>query len=232
MWRRFGGGGGDAERDRRPSGGSAAAAASASTAGRFTLAQLRALSETLSSGLSGASAGVSDAELIAALARLAECMVYGDKSDDAFFLFFGEKRLMGTLVALFRARSSFRVRAQIIQSVAIILQNVRKQASLFYLLSNNHVNDLVGACARPSASARRSARRSAARSRLRIASAPAQCHGRLPIFCRSPHLQPRAPRRWRLRRATALRRRRSPRLAAAAATPLARRSCSRFGFRS
>jgi hypothetical protein len=148
MWRLFGGGG-DAERERRPSGGSAAAAASAAaTAGRFTLAQLRALSETLSSGLSsaaGAGATVSDAVLIAALARLAECMVFGDKSDDAFFLFFGEKRLMGTLVALFRARSSFRVRAQIIQSVAIILQNVRKQASLFYLLSNNHVNDLVGA---------------------------------------------------------------------------------------
>ena len=49
--------------------------------------------------------------------------------------------------AIMRQESKFpeqnRVKVQVIQTISILVQNVKTDTSLFYLMSNNHINDLL-----------------------------------------------------------------------------------------
>ena len=86
-----------------------------------------------------------DEIVVDTIKQISELMVYGDKHAEAgFFEFFCEKGLLRTLVEIFRDSSyGSGVRVQIIQSMSILLMNIQSPSSLFYLLSNNHVNDLI-----------------------------------------------------------------------------------------
>ncbi|KAK7234991.1 hypothetical protein SO694_00141081 [Aureococcus anophagefferens] len=81
-------------------------------------------------------------ELIRALA---EMIIYGERHSEAFFEYFVEKQMMGLLVALATAAAPrLRIQVQVLQTVAILVQNVRHKTSLYLLLSSNYVNALLG----------------------------------------------------------------------------------------
>lgn len=109
---------------------------------RFTLVHLKILHAALLRESASAPSDASDAALVETLKQLSELMVHGDKHSDRFFEFFGEKGAMALLVSIYTLRS-FVVRVQVIQTVSILLINIRNQRSLFYLLSNNHINELL-----------------------------------------------------------------------------------------
>ena len=114
-------------------------------ADRFTLAHLLSLHGTLVRLRGAPPSAASDEVIVDTVKQLSELMVYGDKHEDAgFFELFCEKGLLRTLVELFREPSrGSEVRVQIIQSLSVLLINISAPSSLFYLLSNNHVNDLI-----------------------------------------------------------------------------------------
>jgi len=98
-------------------------------------------------------AGVYDAAVVVdTLKQISELMVFGDKHNaERFFEVFCERNMLRTFVELFQeARNGGvggdadgEVRVQVLQTVSILLMNIANQRSLFYLLSNNHVNDLI-----------------------------------------------------------------------------------------
>jgi len=100
----------------------------------------------------GATFGYDAAVVVDTLKQISELMVYGDKNNaERFFEVFCERNMLRTFVDLFQeggggALSNPRhdeVRVQVLQTVSILLMNIANQRSLFYLLSNNFVNELI-----------------------------------------------------------------------------------------
>jgi hypothetical protein len=93
-----------------------------------------------------------EARAVELLRRLGEIVVYGEQNAAAAALFdyFCEKNMLALLVDVARGEGegagvarSVLVKAQVVQTVSILVQNVRNETSLYYLLSNNYVNELV-----------------------------------------------------------------------------------------
>ena len=77
------------------------------------------------------------------LRKLAEMVIYGERNGiDGFFEMFVERHVLALLVNELGS-SSARIETQILQTIAILVQNVREPGSLYLLLSSNHVNTLV-----------------------------------------------------------------------------------------
>ena len=75
---------------------------------------------------------------------ISELIVYGEQNDqDVIFDYFCEKNMLALLTDMIKAPfSTATVQTQIIQTLAILVQNVRNDVSLFYLLSNNYINEV------------------------------------------------------------------------------------------
>jgi hypothetical protein len=99
----------------------------------------------------GATFGYDASVVVETLKQISELMVYGDKNNaERFFEVFCERNMLRTFVDLFQegggAHGNPRhdeVRVQVLQTVSILLMNIANQRSLFYLLSNNFVNELI-----------------------------------------------------------------------------------------
>lgn len=57
--------------------------------------------------------------------------------------FFCEKNVMALLVKIVKQKCAPAVHTQVIQTISILVQNVRNNTSLYYLLSNNYVNEII-----------------------------------------------------------------------------------------
>ncbi|CAI5732690.1 unnamed protein product [Hyaloperonospora brassicae] len=66
-------------------------------------------------------------------------------SDDAgaFFDYFGETNMLALFVELGASSPSIAVQVQLLQTMSILVQNIATRTSLYYILSNNHVNRLL-----------------------------------------------------------------------------------------
>lgn len=86
-----------------------------------------------------------EAEIVETIRQLAEVVIYGDRvSDDAYFELFMERKMMATLVTLATLTGvNPAIQVQVLQTISILVQNLRHEKSLFLLLSSNHVNQLV-----------------------------------------------------------------------------------------
>ncbi|KAL4108652.1 hypothetical protein PRIC1_000363 [Phytophthora ramorum] len=118
----------------------------------FTLANMR----TLHAQLTRFSA-LPDAEIVELLRVLSEFLIYSDQhrvsvdledqaeADDAgsFFDYFGETNMLALLVELGASQPSVPVQVQLLQTMSILVQNIATRTSLYYILSNNHVNRLL-----------------------------------------------------------------------------------------
>uniref|UniRef100_A0AAV1T9H9 FPL domain-containing protein n=1 Tax=Peronospora matthiolae TaxID=2874970 RepID=A0AAV1T9H9_9STRA len=66
-------------------------------------------------------------------------------NDDAgaFFDYFGETNMLALFVELGASAPSIAVQVQLLQTMSILVQNIATRTSLYYILSNNHVNRLL-----------------------------------------------------------------------------------------
>ncbi|XP_053607303.1 protein CLEC16A homolog [Plodia interpunctella] len=83
--------------------------------------------------------------LVESLRCIAEILIWGDQNDSSVFDFFLEKNMLSYFLKIMRQKcggSSF-VCVQLLQTLNILFENIRNETSLYYLLSNNHVNSII-----------------------------------------------------------------------------------------
>ncbi|XP_055377636.1 protein CLEC16A homolog [Condylostylus longicornis] len=83
--------------------------------------------------------------LVESLRCIAEILIWGDQHDSSVFDFFLEKNMLSYFLHIMRQKnggSSF-VCVQLLQTLNILFENIRNETSLYYLLSNNHVNSII-----------------------------------------------------------------------------------------
>ncbi|EDV93494.1 protein CLEC16A homolog [Drosophila grimshawi] len=83
--------------------------------------------------------------LVESLRCIAEILIWGDQHDTLVFDFFLEKNMLAYFLHIMRQKSggSSYVCVQLLQTLNILFENIRKETSLYYLLSNNHVNSIM-----------------------------------------------------------------------------------------
>lgn len=57
--------------------------------------------------------------------------------------FFCEKSILSFFLKIMLQRCDTKVKIQVIQTLSILIQNISSETSIFYLLSNNYINDLI-----------------------------------------------------------------------------------------
>ncbi|XP_037944343.1 protein CLEC16A homolog [Teleopsis dalmanni] len=83
--------------------------------------------------------------LVESLRCIAEILIWGDQHDSSVFDFFLEKNMLLYFLNIMRQKSggSSFVCVQLLQTLNILFENIRNETSLYYLLSNNHVNSII-----------------------------------------------------------------------------------------
>ncbi|KAK4414846.1 protein TRANSPARENT TESTA 9 [Sesamum alatum] len=81
--------------------------------------------------------------VIEALRSIAELITYGDQHDNAYFEFFMEKQVMGEFVRILKTSRTLIISLQLLQTMSIMIQNLKNEHSIYYMFSNEHVNYLI-----------------------------------------------------------------------------------------
>jgi len=81
--------------------------------------------------------------VVEALRSIAEILIWGDQNDSSVFEFFLEKNMFLFFINLLNSEPGNNVCVQLLQTLNILFENLRHETSLFYLLSNNHVNSIL-----------------------------------------------------------------------------------------
>lgn len=81
--------------------------------------------------------------VVEALRSIAELITYGDQHDPAFFEFFMEKQVMGEFVRILKISRSVTVSLQLLQTMSIMIQNLKSEHAIYYMFSNEHINYLI-----------------------------------------------------------------------------------------
>lgn len=81
--------------------------------------------------------------LVEVLRTIAELMIWGDQHNTNFFDFFAEKSLLSFFLKILIQKCDTKVKIQVIQTLSILIQNIQSETSVFYLLSNNYINELI-----------------------------------------------------------------------------------------
>ena len=85
------------------------------------------------------------ATVVETIRAIAEFMIYGDQNEPRIFDYLLENNIMTYLhrILLQPANRAGDVAKQVLQTLSIIIQNVRSETAVFFLFSNNHVNNIV-----------------------------------------------------------------------------------------
>ncbi|KAG7167858.1 CLEC16A-like [Homarus americanus] len=81
--------------------------------------------------------------LVENLRSIAEILIWGDQNDSSVFDFFLEKNMLAFFLRIMRQKCGSYVCVQLLQTLNILFENIRNETSLYYLLSNNHVNSII-----------------------------------------------------------------------------------------
>lgn len=81
--------------------------------------------------------------MVEVLRSIAEVVIWGDQHDPALFEYFAEVNLLGNFVRILAQKCDNKVKVQIIQTLSILVQNLSSEVAIFYLLSNNYINELI-----------------------------------------------------------------------------------------
>ena len=83
-------------------------------------------------------------EVVEILRAISEVIIYGDqRATNQIFDYFCEKNMLSLFTKMLRQRAGQQVNTQIVQTVSILVQNIRNETYLYYILSNNHVNEII-----------------------------------------------------------------------------------------
>lgn len=108
---------------------------------RFTLDHLRYLTDQLTKVQ--IINEVNKDFVIEALRSIAEVITYGDQHDPSFFEFFMEKQVVGEFVRILKLSRTASIPLQLLQTVSIMIQNLRSEHAIYYMFSNEHMNYLI-----------------------------------------------------------------------------------------
>ncbi|CAF3603438.1 unnamed protein product [Rotaria socialis] len=89
---------------------------------------------------------VSDANrdlLTETLRSISEILIWGDQHDSSVFDYFLERGMLIYFLDYMRQKNGRFICVQILQTLNILFENIRDETSLYYLLSNNHVNRII-----------------------------------------------------------------------------------------
>lgn len=81
--------------------------------------------------------------LVETLRSIAEILIWGDQNDSTVFDFFLEKNMLSFFLKIMNQKCGRYVCVQLLQTLNILFENIRNETSLYYLLSNNHVNSII-----------------------------------------------------------------------------------------
>nr|XP_024215509.1 protein CLEC16A homolog isoform X3 [Halyomorpha halys] len=81
--------------------------------------------------------------LVETLRSIAEILIWGDQNDSSVFDFFLEKNMLSFFLKILKQKCGSYVCVQLLQTLNILFENIRNETSLYYLLSNNHVNSII-----------------------------------------------------------------------------------------
>ncbi|XP_065203185.1 protein CLEC16A homolog isoform X2 [Planococcus citri] len=81
--------------------------------------------------------------LVETLRSIAEILIWGDQNDGSVFDFFLEKNMLSFFLKILKQKCGSYVCVQLLQTLNILFENIRNETSLYYLLSNNHVNSII-----------------------------------------------------------------------------------------
>jgi len=84
-----------------------------------------------------------ESSIIRTLKDVAEHMIYGDQHNNHLVLFLAEKNFLAFFLKLLRQNYSRDITVQLLQTLSIMVQNIEKQNGLYYLFSQNHINDII-----------------------------------------------------------------------------------------
>eukprot|EP00191_Tetraselmis_sp_GSL018_P010529 CAMPEP_0177609508 /NCGR_PEP_ID=MMETSP0419_2-20121207/19136_1 /TAXON_ID=582737 /ORGANISM="Tetraselmis sp., Strain GSL018" /LENGTH=882 /DNA_ID=CAMNT_0019104457 /DNA_START=372 /DNA_END=3016 /DNA_ORIENTATION=+ len=83
--------------------------------------------------------------IVETLRSIAELMIWGDQHEPRFFEFFLEKHLLKQFRRILSqpgARTG-NVAQQVLQTLSIMIQNIRNETSIYFLFSNNQINEMI-----------------------------------------------------------------------------------------
>ncbi|CAL8305414.1 unnamed protein product [Merluccius merluccius] len=81
--------------------------------------------------------------LVESIRSITEILIWGDQNDSSVFDFFLEKNMFAFFLNILRQKSGRYVCVQLLQTLNILFENISHETSLYYLLSNNHVNSII-----------------------------------------------------------------------------------------
>eukprot|EP00057_Strongylocentrotus_purpuratus_P017817 XP_011672291.1 PREDICTED: protein CLEC16A-like [Strongylocentrotus purpuratus] len=81
--------------------------------------------------------------LVETLRSMSEILIWGDQNDSSVFDFFLEKNMLLFFLKILRQKTGSYICVQLLQTLNILFENIRNETSLYYLLSNNHVNCII-----------------------------------------------------------------------------------------
>lgn len=84
-------------------------------------------------------------DVVETVRQITEALIWGEQNDTNFFDFFCEKSILADFIRVIGLQKApKKVKVQLLQTLSMLVQNVRRKTSVFYLLSNNYVNKLIG----------------------------------------------------------------------------------------
>lgn len=111
---------------------------------RFSIKSLRNLYSQLVENKDASDAQGIDV-VVRVLQEISEMVVYGDSKNELLFDFFCEKNMLALFVDI--TKSTFneisKVHIQILQTLCILIESVKQDTSIYYLLSNHHINHII-----------------------------------------------------------------------------------------
>ncbi|CAE8680689.1 unnamed protein product [Polarella glacialis] len=85
-------------------------------------------------------------QVVEVIRQITEAVLWGEQTghDNSFFDFFCEKSILADFVrVLGRPNVPRTVKVQLLQTLSMLIQNIRRDTSLYYLFSSNHINQLI-----------------------------------------------------------------------------------------
>ena len=77
------------------------------------------------------------------LREIAEIIIWGDQHDPRFFDFFAEKNILAHFLRIMSQKNDVTVHIQMLQTLSILMENISCTGSLYYLFSNDRVNEII-----------------------------------------------------------------------------------------
>jgi protein CLEC16A len=83
--------------------------------------------------------------IVETLRSIAELMIWGDQHEPRFFEFFLENQVLVQFYRILSQPGARRgdVAQQVLQTLSIMIQNIRNQTSIYFLFSNNQINSML-----------------------------------------------------------------------------------------